>query len=77
MCHTGSKPTIFLTLVDEFCRKQLKNHDAKEDISFRCLFGVEVRQFQRRSHNSPLRAAAARYLIRYAGQNQQGRSPKT
>ena len=34
------------------------------------VFDVEVDEFKRRRHSSPLRAVAARYLIRYAGQSQ-------
>ena len=35
-------------------------------------FGVDVAAFNRRRHDSPLRAVAARFLIRYAGLSQRG-----
>ena len=76
----------FRVWIDELYHELVEKHDALEDISFRRttaplgpdvvlkiladVFGSDVGAFCRRRRNSPLRAVAARYLIRYAGQNQ-------
>ena len=76
----------FRAWTDELYQKRLDRHARPEDVSFRRStqplpaadvlasvgksFGVEVAEFNRRRHGSPLRAIAARLLIRYAGLNQ-------
>jgi putative transposase len=76
----------FRARVDEYYQKQLEGHARPEDISFRHMteplmsdevlhiiaevFEVEPDEFRRRRRDSPLRAIAARYLIRYAAQSQ-------
>jgi REP element-mobilizing transposase RayT len=76
----------FRTWVDELYQKRLKKHVRPEDVSFRHtteplpaadvlailseIFEVDVAEFGRRRHDSPLRAVAARCLIRYAGLSQ-------
>lgn len=76
----------FRAWVDKRHRELLEQYARPEDVSFRhasdCLpaaevlrvlgevFGVGVDEFRRRHRRSPLRAAAARFLIRYAGQTQ-------
>jgi len=76
----------FRALIDELHGKRVEAYARPEDVSFRRIieplpaahvlailgdvFGVEIDEFKRRRHNSPLRAVAARFLIRYAGQNQ-------
>jgi len=78
----------FRAWIDEMYEKWAKSHGAQEDISFRHItepldpglvikiiagvFKVDVEDFRRRSRNSPLRAVAARYLIRYSGLDQRG-----
>ena len=76
----------FRALIDELYQQRLEKHTRPEDVSFRHIteplpaddvlmvlgevLGVEIDAFKRRRHRSPLRAIAARYLIRYAGQSQ-------
>jgi len=76
----------FRARIDELYQKRLEKHTRPEDVSFRQIreplsaddvltilsevLGVEIEEFKRRRHSSPLRALAARYLIRYAGQSQ-------
>ena len=76
----------FRAWIDELYQKRVEGHARPEDVSFRHitepispdevlrivaeLFDVEPESFKRRSHNSPLRAVAARMLIRYAGLRQ-------
>jgi len=76
----------FRAWIDELYQKRVKTHARPEDVSFRHIteslpagdvlailtetFGVEVGEFKRRRHNSPLRAVAARSLMRYAGLSQ-------
>ena len=76
----------FRAWIDELYQKRVEAHARLEDVSFRHIseplstdevlrvlaeiFDVEMEAFKRRRHNSPLRAVAARILIRYAAQNQ-------
>ena len=76
----------FRAWIDEIYQKRVEMHGKPEDISFRHIteplspdevLGIlaeildeELDEFKRRRHNSPLRAIAARFLIRYAGQSQ-------
>ena len=76
----------FRAWIDELYQKRVATHAKPEDISFRHIteplplaqvlgvvadaFGVEVGEFSRRRHGSPLRAVAAKYLIRYSGLTQ-------
>jgi hypothetical protein len=76
----------FRARIDELYQKRVETHARPEDVSFRHiaeplpaddvlavlaeLFGVELDEFKRRRHASPLRAVAARLLILYAGQSQ-------
>jgi hypothetical protein len=76
----------FRAWIDELYQKRVETHARPEDVSFRHIteplpagdvlailtetFGVEVDEFKRRRHNSPLRAVAARSLMRYAGLSQ-------
>jgi REP element-mobilizing transposase RayT len=76
----------FRAWVDELYQKLIEKSDAPEDISFRRIteplnpdivlaaiadvFEVEEEEFRRRKRSSPLRAAASRYLIKYAGMSQ-------
>jgi len=76
----------FRAWIDELYQKRVETHARPEDVSFRHLteplpaedvlavladiFGVETDAFYRRSRNSPLRAVAARLLIRYAALSQ-------
>jgi len=76
----------FRAWIDELYQKRLETHARPEDVSFRRIteplpandvltimgkiFEVDVEEFSRRRHNSPLRAVAARFLIRYAGLSQ-------
>ena len=76
----------FRAWIDELYQKRLEKHARPEDASFRHLteplpaadvlavlgevFEVDVSEFSRRRHASPLRAVAARFLIRYAGLSQ-------
>lgn len=76
----------FRAWIDELYQKRVETHARPEDVSFRHIaeplpagdvlailteiFGVEVEEFKRRRHNSPLRAVAAHSLIRYAGLSQ-------
>lgn len=78
----------FRAWIDEMYDKRIESHGAREDISFRHItepldaslvleiiagvFKVNVEDFRRRRRNSPLRAIAARYLIRYSGLDQRG-----
>ena len=76
----------FRAWIDELYQKRVETHARPEDVSFRHLteplpagdvlailtetFAVEEDEFKRRRHNSPLRAVAARSLMRYAGLSQ-------
>jgi len=76
----------FRAWVDELYQKLIEKSDTPEDISFRRIteplypdivlaavaeiFEEEEDEFRRRKRNSPLRAVAARYLIKYAGMSQ-------
>ena len=76
----------FRAWIDELYQKRVETHAKPEDVSFRHIteplppddvlailseiLEVDVDEFKRRRHSSPLRAIAARYLIRYAGQSQ-------
>ena len=78
----------FRAWIDEMYDKRVESYGAPEDISFRRItepldaslvlkiiagvFKVNVEDFRRRRRNSPLRAVAARYLIRYSGLDQRG-----
>lgn len=76
----------FLAWIDELYQKMVEGHEAHEDISFRHMteavpaetilkaaaeeLDVEVEAFGQRRRNSPLRAVAARILLRFGGQTQ-------
>lgn len=76
----------FRAWIDEIYQKRVATHARPEDAAFRHiteplaveavlailgeLFAVDVAEFSRRRHASPLRAVAARFLIRYAGLSQ-------
>lgn len=76
----------FRAWIDEMYDKRAKSHGVPEDTSFRHItepldsglvlkiiagvFKVDVEGFRRRQRNSPLRAIAARYLIRYSRMDQ-------
>jgi len=76
----------FRAWIDELYQKRLEKHTRPEDVSFRHIseslpagdvlailgevLNVEIDEFKHRRHGSPLRAIAARCLIRYAGQSQ-------
>ena len=76
----------FRAWIDELYQKRLEKHTRPEDVSFRHIseplpvddvltilgevLEVEIDEFKRRRHGSPLRAIAGRSLIRYAGQSQ-------
>jgi putative transposase len=76
----------FRVWIDEMYQKRIESHARPEDVSFRHvgeslppdkvlhilseIFDVEIAEFSRRRHNSPLRAVAASQLIRYAGLSQ-------
>jgi len=76
----------FRAWIDDLHQKRVETHARPEDVSFRHTtkplpaedvlrimgrsFGVEINEFNRRHRNSPLRAVAARFLIRYSGQSQ-------
>jgi len=76
----------FRAWIDELYQKRLEKHTRPEDVSFRHIseplpveyvlgvlaevFEVEVSEFSRRRHASPLRAVASKLLIRYSGQTQ-------
>jgi len=76
----------FRAWVDGLHQELVEKHARPEDVSFRHtteplsadsvlgilgeVFGVDTEEFMRRRHSSPLRAVAARVLIRYAGQSQ-------
>lgn len=76
----------FRAWIDELYQKRLEIHARPEDVSFRHIteplpaaevlailgeiFEVDVAEFSRRRRDSPLRAVAARSLIRYAGLSQ-------
>jgi REP element-mobilizing transposase RayT len=76
----------FRAWIDELYQKRVETHAKPEDISFRhiseplpahdvldvlsAIFEVEVSEFSRRRHGSPLRAVAAKLLLRYAGLTQ-------
>ena len=76
----------FRAWIDELYQQRLEQYARPEDVSFRHMaeplpvaevlaslgeiFETDVAAFGRRRHNSPLRAVAARCLIRYAGLSQ-------
>lgn len=76
----------FRARVDDLYQKLIEKSDVPEDIAFRRItepldpdkvlaviaemFNVEENEFRQRRRGSPLRAVAARYLTRYAGQTQ-------
>jgi hypothetical protein len=76
----------FRAWIDGLYQKRLERHPRPEDVSFRHVteplpseevltiigdvLDVRIDEFKRRRHNSPLRAVAAHYLIRYAGVGQ-------
>ena len=76
----------FRAWIDELYQKRVEAHARPEDISFRHIseplstdevlrvlaeiFDVEIEAFKRRRHNNPLRAVAARMLMRYAARSQ-------
>jgi len=76
----------FRAWIDELYQKRVEGHTRIEDVSFRhtseplaandvlailsAIFEVDVSEFRRRRRNSPLRAVAARLLVRYAGYTQ-------
>jgi REP element-mobilizing transposase RayT/predicted transcriptional regulator len=76
----------FRTWIDGLYQERLETRARPEDVSFRHIvealpavdvlsvlskiFGVDVGEFSRRRHGSPLRALAAQLLIRYAGKSQ-------
>lgn len=76
----------FRARIDEVYQKMLETHSRPEDVSFRRIteplkpeevitilsgiFKVEVDEFNRRQHSSPLRAVAIRFLLRYSGLTQ-------
>jgi len=76
----------FRSWIDEMHQKRLETHARPEDVSFRHrseplaadevlavlsdMFKVELEAFSRRRQNSPLRAVASKFLVRYAGQSQ-------
>jgi len=76
----------FRIWIDELYQKMIEGHKAQEDISFRHItepvsvetilnvlaevFEVDVSVFRQRLRKSPLRAVAARMLIRFGGQTQ-------
>jgi len=76
----------FRAWIDELYQKRLEKHARPEDVSFRRIteplppedvlavladvFDVEVSEFGRRRRGSPLRAVAAKLLMRYAGKSQ-------
>lgn len=73
----------FRAWIDEIYQKRIEGHARPEDVSFRhvtepltvqeildvlsSVFKVDTAEFKRRRHNSPLRAVAIRFLLRYAG----------
>ncbi|OVE75990.1 hypothetical protein BVX97_02615 [bacterium E08(2017)] len=76
----------FRAWVDELYQKLIEKSEVTEDIAFRRIteplnpdvvlaviaekFEVETVAFKRRKRKSPLRAIAAKYLIKYSGMNQ-------
>jgi putative transposase len=76
----------FRSWIDQMYCELAEKSESAEDVSFRHVtepqtadevltvlgsaFQVEVDEFRRRQRNSPLRAIAARYLMRYAGLSQ-------
>jgi REP element-mobilizing transposase RayT len=76
----------FRAWVDELHQERAEHHSRPEDVSFRHVgvrltpedvlatlgevLGVPVEEFKRRRHGSPLRAVAARLLIRHADMSQ-------
>ncbi len=76
----------FRAWVDEQYAKLVQTHARPEDVSFRHIsmplaaevvldilskaLETDVGEFKRRRHNSPLRAIASRFLVRYAGYSQ-------
>ncbi len=76
----------FRSWIDEIYQQRLEAHARPEDVSFRhiteplsadevlAILGevlvTEIEAFKRRRHGCPLRAIAARCLVRYAGQTQ-------
>ncbi len=76
----------FRAWIDKLYQNRVETHARPEDVSFRhiseplpadavlgvlvTVLDVDIDAFKRRGRGSPLRAIAARYLIRYAGQSQ-------
>jgi hypothetical protein len=76
----------FRAWVNELCQKLIEGHKQREDVSFRRMteplspetvlhvlarvFEVDGERFRERRRDSCLRAVAARFLMRYAGQTQ-------
>ena len=76
----------FRAWIDELYQKLIEGHNSPEDISFRRIteplrvemilktlaeiFDEEVDAFRQRRRNSPLRAVAARMLMRFGGQTE-------
>ena len=76
----------FRAWIDDLYQKRVERHAKPEDAAFRHIteplppdrvlavladtFDVEVSEFSRRRHASPLRAVAAKCLIRYCGMTQ-------
>jgi len=76
----------FRTWVDDLYAQRLARHTRPEDVSFRQMtpplpaetvlqtltqaFKADAADFKRRQHDSPLRAIAAHFLVRYAGLSQ-------
>jgi hypothetical protein len=76
----------FRAWVDDLYQRRVKTHPRPEDISFRHITeplaagkvlavleeccGAKNEEFKRRCHGSPLRALAARFLVKYSGLSQ-------
>jgi hypothetical protein len=76
----------FRAWIDKLYQQRVETHARPEDVSFRhiseplpadevlrilaAVLDVDIDVFKRRRHGCPLRAIAARYLTRYAGQSQ-------
>jgi REP element-mobilizing transposase RayT len=76
----------FRAWIDDLHQKRVETHACPEDVSFRRIteplhadvvlailaevFNADVNEFKQRHRGSPLRAVAARLLIRYAGLSQ-------
>ena len=83
---SGIGDEVFLKWVEHLRGKRLDKRRQREDVAFRRVqepfspevvlaivakvLGVAKEAFEERERNSPLRAVAGRYLVRYAGQTQ-------